>query len=111
MDTNKNKVIVVGVVLIIIIGAMFFLNQDSTYKKESLMIEQGLISVELTKEEEQALQDEGLQMPSEEDALAEELLSVRSSDEIDAIDADINETNLSGLDAELEEIDSDLLGF
>lgn len=81
------------------------------YQKESLGIEQDLIPIELSQEEKQALQDAGLVIPSGEDALAKDLQSVRSSDELGAIEADLNETNLSGLDTELEAIEADLSGL
>lgn len=87
------------------------MNQSPSYQKESLIIESDLTPIELTPEEQQALQEEGLQMPSEKDLAAEALQSVRSSDELEAIEADLNETDLSALDAELETIENDLLGL
>lgn len=86
------------------------MNRGSSYQKESLAIEQDLTPIELTQEEQQALKAEGLQASSGEDAVAKKLQSVRSSDELGAIEADLNETNLSGLDAELNAIESDLSG-
>ena len=80
-------------------------------QKESLTIEQDLTPIELSQEERQALKDEGVTIPSGEDALAKDLQSVRSSDELDAIEADLNETDLLGLDFELEAIESDLQGL
>ena len=112
--TNKKPLIITGIVLVIIAGAVFFLTrgpETQPYQKESLTIEQNLAPIELTQEEQQALKDEGLQLPSGEDTLAKDLQRVRSSDELDAIEADINETNLSGLDAELEAIETDLSGL
>ena len=111
---NKKTLAIAGTVLVIIAGAIFFLArgpETQPYQKESLTIEQDLAPIELTQEEQQALKDEGLQLPSGEDALARDLQSVRSSDELDAIEADLNETNLSGLDAELEAIETDLSGL
>ena len=122
---NKNTLIIAGLLLVIIVGgAIFFLTRgpesQPSYQpevkqpleqKESLTIEQDLAPIELSQEEQQALQDEGLQIPSGEDALAEDLQSVRTSDELDAIEADLDETDLSGLDAELESIESDLQGL
>ena len=93
-------------------GAFIFLNRDGLDRKESLTIEQDLTPIELSQEEELALQDEGLVIPSvEEDVSTKDLQSVRSSDELDAIEADLNETDLSGLDAELEAIENDLSGL
>ena len=113
---NKNTIIITVLVLVVIAGsALFFLTRgpegQPAYQKESLTIEQDLTPLELTQEEQQALQDEGLTIPLGEDALAKDLQSVRSSDELDAIEADLNETDLSGLDAELESIESDLSGL
>lgn len=109
---NKNTLIITIIALIVIVGGtIFFLNQNPSYQKESLIIESDLTPIELTPEEQQALREEGLQMPSEKDPAAEALQSVRSSDELDAIEADLNETDLSALDAELETIENDLLGL
>lgn len=87
------------------------MNQSPSYQKEPITIEQDLTPIELSQEEQQALQDAGLAIPSGEDAAAKNLQSVRSSDELGAIEADLNETNLSGLDAELDAIESDLSGL
>ncbi len=43
-----------------------------------------------------------------EDAQVQELTTLSSSDEVEAIEADINATNLEDLDAELGEVDSAL---
>lgn len=78
-------------------------------QKESLIIEQDLLPIELSQEEQQALRDEGIEpLSDEEDRQAKELQSVRASDELDAIEADLSETDLSGLDAELEAIQKNL---
>ena len=112
MTTIKNKLIIAIIVLALVAGGvLFFLNRGPSYQKESLTIEQDLTPIELSQEEQQALQSEGLQIPSGEDAVAKKLQSVRSSDEIGAIEADINGTNLSGLDTELEAIETDLSGL
>ncbi len=112
INISKNTIIIAGITLAIIIGGIiFFLVWPPLEPKESLVIEQDLAPIELTQEEQQALRDEGLEFPSGEDAPAEDLQSVRFSDEIEAIDADINETDLGGLDAELEAIENDLLGL
>ena len=112
MTISKNKLINVITVLVIVAGGvLFFLNRGPSYQKESLTIEQDLTPIELTQKELQVLQGAGLQIPSGEDAAAKNLQSVRSSDELDAIGADLNETDLSGLDAELEVIENDLSGL
>src|SRR3989338_3502902 len=112
MTTSKNKLIIAIIILVVIAGGvLFFLNRGPSYQKESLTIEQDLTPIELSPEEQRALQAEGLTVPSGEDAAAKNLQSVRTSDELDAIGADINETDLSGLDAELETMESDLSGL
>ncbi|PIT96685.1 hypothetical protein COT82_01705 [Candidatus Campbellbacteria bacterium CG10_big_fil_rev_8_21_14_0_10_35_52] len=109
---NKNTLTIVIIILVVIAGGVFFfLNRGPSEQKESLTIEQDLTPIELSQEEKQALQAEGLAMPSGEDKAAKNLQSVRTSDELDAIGADLNETDLSGLDAEFEAIDSDLQGL
>ena len=111
-SARKNTLIIIAIVIgIIVVGAIFFLTRGPSYQKEQLTIEQDLTPIELSQEEQQAFQDEGLRIPSGEDALANDLQSVRSSDELNAIEADLNETNLLGLDAELELIESDLQGL
>ena len=112
---NRNTLIITISILIVIAGgALFFLTRDpetQQFQKEQIIIEQDLIPIELTSEEQQALKDEGFTIPSGEDVIAKDLQSVRSSDELDAIEADLNETDLAGLDAELEAIENDLLGL
>ncbi len=112
-NTSKNTLIIAGITLAVIIGGIiFFLTQPPLEPKEQLIIEQDLAPIELSQEEQQALQNEGIEpLSGEEDAKAKQLQSVRSSDEIEAIDADLNETDLGGLDAELEAIENDLLGL
>jgi len=109
---NKHTLIIAIIVLVVLAGGvLFFLNRGPSYQKESITIEQDLTPIELSPEEQQALQAEGLQIPSGEDTAAKNLQSVRSSDEFGAIGADLNETDLSGLNAELEVIESDLSGL
>ncbi|MBI3019841.1 MAG: hypothetical protein HYY60_00735 [Parcubacteria group bacterium] len=112
MTTGKNKLIIATIVLVVVAGGvLFFLTRAPSYQKESVTVEQDLTPIELTQEEQQALQEEGLTMPAGEDAAAKKLQTVRTSDELGAIGADLNETNLSGLDAELKAIESDLSGL
>ena len=112
---NKKTLIIAGIALVIIAGAIFSLTRGSeiqSYPKESLTIEQDLMPIELSQEERQALLDEGIELLSvEEDEQAKALQSVRISDELDAIEADLNETDLSGLDAELKAIKNNLFGL
>ena len=110
---NKNTLIIAIIVLVVVVGGIVvFLNRGPVYQKETLTVEQDLTPIELSQEELQALEDEGIEpLSSEEDTKAKELQNVRSSDELDAIEADLTETDLSGLDAELEAIESDLFGL
>ena len=114
---NKKTLIIAVVVLIIIVGSVLFFRQEqpesqSLDQKEALTIEQDLTPIELTAEEQQALQDEGIEpISTEEDIQAKALQSVRFSDELEAIEADLIETDLSGLDAELDAIETDLSAF
>ena len=108
---NKNTLIIIVALVVVIGGTLIFLNRGGPNQKESLTIKQDLTPIELSQEEELALQDEGLAILSGEDALAKSLQSVRTSDELDAIEADLNETNLSGLDVELDAIETDLSGL
>ncbi len=112
-SASKNIPIIASLVLIVVVGAIFFLTNDTTqlFQKEQIVIEQDLAPIELTLEEQQALQDEGLMTPPTEDVSTDDLRGVRSSDELDAIEADLNETDLSGLDAELDSIEGSLFGL
>ena len=112
MTTSKNKLIVAIIILAIVTGGvLFFLNRGPSYQKESLTIGQDVTPIELSPEEQQALQAEGLTIPSGEDAAAKNLQSVRSSDKLDVIEPVLNEADLSGLDSELEAIGIDLSGL
>ena len=114
---NKNTLIIAVIVLVVVVGGIVvFLNRgpesQPTYQKETLTVEQELTPIELSQEELQALKNEGIEpLSSEEDIKAKELQNVRSSDELGAIEADLNETDLLGLDAELEAIERDLQGL
>lgn len=112
INIGKNKLIIIIIALVVVVaGVLIFLNRGPSYQKESLTIEQDLTPIELSEEEKQALKDAGLAIPSGEDASAKDLQTVRSSDELGAIEADLNETDLSGLDSELELIETDLSGL
>ncbi|MDA2922636.1 hypothetical protein MYX07_05240 [Patescibacteria group bacterium AH-259-L07] len=111
---NKKTLIIAIIALVIIVGGVLFFSpaQPESQQKEALTIEQDLTPIELSPEEQQALQDEGIEpLSSEEDMKAKDLQNVRFSDEIDDIEADLIETDLSGLDVELELIEDDLSGF
>ncbi|MBI2039358.1 MAG: hypothetical protein HYT22_03740, partial [Candidatus Niyogibacteria bacterium] len=76
--------------------------------RETLRLESDLAPVALSAEELQALKDAGIEPASAFDDTTANLQSVSPSDELDAIDADLNGTDLSGLDAELNQISADL---
>ena len=113
----KSKIILVVAVLVLVgVGAFVFVNTKDGEKSvgdrtEQVIVEEGLAPVELTADEKKAFEEEGLTMPSGEDADTTALQVVRSSDEIADIEADLNETDLSGLDAELDSILDDLSGI
>ena len=111
INLNKNTLIIAIAVLVVVAGVFVFVNRGPSYQKEALTIEQDLTPIELSQEEQRALKEAGLSAPDGEDAAAKKLQSVRSSDELGAIEADLNETNLSGLDAELKAIENDLSGL
>lgn len=107
--------------IIIVIGLYFFfagagIEQEidgvQVDARETLIIEQDLLPVELSQEEQNALIEEGIALPSDqEDELVMDLQNVRSSDGLEDIEADLNETDLSEIDIELDIIESDLLGL
>ncbi|MBI2625381.1 MAG: hypothetical protein HYW70_03565 [Candidatus Nealsonbacteria bacterium] len=109
------KIIIILIAIVVVAGLAFFVTKGykpiSFEKKESLSVEQDLSSVSLTSEEQQVLAGEGIKLPSGVDQEAKNLQSVRSSDDLSAIEADMLGTDLSGLDAELQDIQSDLSGF
>lgn len=117
---NKNILIIIIILIIVIVGVVVFLNRGSEGpeaetqlldQKESFTIEQDLTPVELSPEEQQAAVEQGIEFPAEEDSKAINLQNVRISDELEAIEADLNETDLSGIDLELEAIEADLSGL
>ena len=97
-----DKKLLTIIVVVLALGGLFFLGRgilvpetlDST---QSLSVPEDATGITLTAEELQALKDEGLELSSSEDAEAKKLQSVRTSDEIEAIEADLDGTDLSGL--------------
>lgn len=53
----------------------------------------------LTQDERKALSDQGISYPSGTDSQTSDLLRVQSSDSLSAIEQDLDETDLSGIDA------------
>lgn len=118
---NKNIIIIGGLAIIVLLGGVLIFvsrqaknptgGSQSSEKKEQLAIERDLAAVSLSVEDQQELKSEGLQMPSGQDSLAKGLQTVRVSDGIASIEKDLQETNLSGLDSELGDIEKDLSGM
>lgn len=113
---NSKTILIVAVLLFVGVGAFVFLDKQAAEKSagdalETVQVAEGLAPVELTADEKKALQDEGLTMPSGTDADTVALGEVRSSDAISDIEADLDETDLSGLDAEMDLILEDLSGI
>ena len=73
-----------------------------------LSIDSGLSPIALSASEQQALKNDGITPPSSTDAGTAALQSVGTSDRVSSIEADLNRTDLSGLDAELNQIQQDL---
>lgn len=119
MDRNTLIIAVAIIVIVLATGVLYFLMKEEqpitpivSDQKIRLAQEQDLTFVELTEEEKQALKDQGFDAPpSGEDSKTKSLQLVNTSDEVAAIAADINATDLSGLDAELAEIDKLLSGL
>lgn len=105
---TQNKIIIPVIVLAVIAvaaGTIVFVSQKSTsYSKEAINFEQ-VTPIEFTPEEKQILGESGVTFPEGEDPIVRNLQTVRSSDELDAIDADLKETDFSQLDAELKSIE------
>ena len=113
---EKNTLIIgIAALVVVVIGVFFFLDgelKQGEFQTEQLDVGQTLSPIQFSQEELEALQNEGITPPSEGlDIKAEDLQTVRLSDELDAIEADIDETDVSGLDDELNIIDNDLTEF
>lgn len=107
----KNKLIIPIIVLAVIaVGAVivFTGNKKPSYSKGTITVEQDITPVELTPEGKEALKNAGLAFPEGEDPAAKNLQTVRSSDDPTAIEADLQETDFSQLDAELNSIEETL---
>lgn len=88
---------VLTVILILILGGLYLWG--------STLIEDG------SQQSTDALTSDGSgQIAIPQPPTVESLRNVSESDELDAIERDVNATNLSGLDAELPEIEKELTG-
>lgn len=118
--------IAIAIGAIIVLGAVYYfallpkttlplpkapLPPQTREEKTRLTIEQDLTPLELSAEERAVLLQEGVSLAEGTDGATENLQSVRSEDNLAAIEADLNETNLTGLDSELDAIDKDLQGM
>lgn len=74
--------------------------------EEGAVEEKELSPILLDEAEQEILLEEGLTLPSTSDEKTDKLLDFSDSDEIEDIEKDLNETDLSGLDDELLEIDN-----
>ena len=110
----NTKYIIIAVAVALFAGVAFYLYQSGSpiaeQIRETLRLESDLAPVALSAEELQALKDAGIEPPSTFDDGTANLQSVLSSDAVGAIESDLDGTDLSGLDAELSQIDQDL-GF
>ena len=107
----NTKYIVIAIAVVLFAGIAFYLWQSGSftpYARVPLELDADTEPVSLSAEEVQALSDAGIELPSGTDADTTDLLNVSVSDDLGAIEADVNETDLSGLDAELDAITSDL---
>ena len=84
---------------------------DASDQFQNLRLSEDLSAIALTDEERQALDAQGINFSSEEDMQATTLLRVQNSDELFTIDADLTDTDLSGMDGESTEIVQDLKGL
>ena len=115
---KKTLIVTIAIIIIIILIAFtFFVIRPKTKllneveEKETIFLEEELKPIPLTEEEEKILTEEGVSLPSYEDPKTIDLKNVRVSDEIEAIEKDLNETDLSDIDKEAKEIENDLSGL
>lgn len=108
----NTKYIIIVVALALFAGVAFYVWQSGSpiaeQVRETLRLDSDLAPVALSAEELQVLEDAGIETPSTFDDGTADLQSVSSSDELDAIKSDLDETDLGGLDAEVDQINQDL---
>ncbi len=97
---SKNKIIILAVVILAIAAGAFFFSRN-WYGKEYIGVGEELDAVEFTEAEKQALQEAGVDAAYSPDQLTEDLSRIRTSDDVAAIEADLNETDLEALDSGL----------
>ena len=119
MPKNLPLVIVIAVGVIIAVAGIYYylagqipqlpqIMNPLSQKTEKLMLEQDLTPLELSAEEQQALKEQGLSMPSGTDSQTEKLQTVNQSDDLSAMEKDIEGTDTSNMDPELNQIDQNL---
>lgn len=118
-DTKNLPLIIVAIFALVAAGIIYFYSQQgveiispTVEQTTTLKLEKDLTPIELTEEEKKALKEEGIDVvPTGEDAATRNLRTVNISDELGVIATDLETTNLSGIDVELEQIDEDLSGL
>lgn len=105
------KLTTVIVLAVIIAGGYFIFFRAEPEKMENLSSASELDPLKLTDEEKKVLSDQGLKPPQGEDQKTKSFLVVRSADDADSIEKDLNDTDTSELDSELSDIDKALGGF
>lgn len=118
LQKNTWWILAAGILVIVVGGTYYFLFtaargplQKQGGEKTMLQLGEDLAPIELSAEERAALAQEGLSLPEGADTLAQNLQRVHSGDDLNTIEKDLNETNLTGLDSELDAIDKDLHGM
>ena len=112
----NTKYIVIVVAAALFAGLAFYVwNSGAPLAEQArqlLQLEQDAAPVTLSADEEKALMDAGFAPASTgADGETDALQSVYTSDELDIIGSDIDGTDLSGLDAEADQITSDASGL
>ncbi len=113
---NKNLTIIA--LAVIVVGSAYLMSQwqgkpyiEQMGEKRSLFVANDLTPVSLTPEERKAAEKEGIEFLPNDDPEAENIKIVRNSDEVLDIESDIDETDLSDIDAEADVINGDLSSY
>jgi len=116
---NKNTLITAIIIAVIAVVAIVWfaagpgqvVSPELEERAGAPLEEEVLSPVEVSAEEQQVLQAEGITLPGETDQATEALEKVGTSNAIESIEQDVNATNLSDLDAGLKEIENSLQGL
>ena len=104
----KKGITIIIVLAIIVVAGYLLFNKNSGQGTEKLTLDNELNPVTLTDEEKAALKEENINLP-DKDNLTEKLKKVSSSDNLDSIEKDLNDTNFQDLDKEFADLEK-LLG-